>query len=178
MAKQWYAVHTYSGFEQKVKNNIEHLAALEGFRDEVAEVIIPQEIFVEMKGGKKRTISRNLMPGYVLVHIEPDEKVFDLIKKINGVSDFVGDGEKAIPLGQDEVDNLLQVSEEAAEKPQAEIKFQKGDQVKVVEGPFANFVGSVEEIDLEKAKLKVMVSIFGRPTAVELNVLQVEAAAR
>lgn len=176
MAKMWYAVHTYSGCEQKVKTNIEHLAAVEGFRDEVGEVTIPQETFVEVKGGKKRTISRNLMPGYVLVHIEPDEKIFDMVKKINGVSGFVGDGEKAIPLSQSEVDNLLQVSEEAAEKPQAEIRFQKGDQVKVIEGPFANFVGSVEDIDTEKAKLKVMVSIFGRPTAVELNVLQVEAA--
>jgi len=174
MSKAWYAVHTYSGFEQKVKANIEHLATLEGFRDEVAEVIIPQETFVEVRGGKKRTTMRNLMPGYILVHIEPDEKVFDLVKKINGVSGFVGDGEKAIPLTQEEVDNLLRVSEEKAEKPKAEIRFRKGEQVKVVEGPFANFVGMVEDIDIDKNKLKVMVSIFGRPTAVELNVLQVE----
>ena len=174
MALKWYAVHTYSGFEQKVKANIEHLATLEGFRDEVAEVIIPQETFVEVRGGKKRTTMRNLMPGYILVHIEPDEKVFDLVKKINGVSGFVGDGEKAIPLTQEEVDNLLRVSEEKAEKPKAEIRFRKGEQVKVVEGPFANFVGMVEDIDIDKNKLKVMVSIFGRPTAVELNVLQVE----
>jgi transcriptional antiterminator NusG len=174
MSKAWYAVHTYSGFEQKVKTNIEHLATLEGFRDEVAEVIIPQETFVEVRGGKKRTTMRNLMPGYILVHIEPDEKVFDLVKKINGVSGFVGDGEKAIPLTQEEVDNLLRVSEEKAEKPKAEIRFRKGEQVKVVEGPFVNFVGMVEDIDIDKNKLKVMVSIFGRPTAVELNVLQVE----
>ncbi len=176
MAKQWFAVHTYSGFEQKVKANIEHLAAVEGFREEVAEVTIPQETIVEVRKGKKRTTHRNLMPGYVLVHIEPDDKVFEMIKKINGVSDFVGDGEKAVPLSQSEVDNLLQVSEEQAETPMAEIKFSKGDTVKVIEGPFANFTGSVEEIDAEKAKLKVMVSIFGRPTPVELNVLQVEAA--
>ena len=174
MSKAWYAVHTYSGFEQKVKTNIEHLATLEGFRDDVAEVIIPQETFVEVRGGKKRTTMRNLMPGYILVHIEPDEKVFDLVKKINGVSGFVGDGEKAIPLTQEEVDNLLRVSEEKAEKPKAEIRFRKGEQVKVVEGPFVNFVGMVEDIDIDKNKLKVMVSIFGRPTAVELNVLQVE----
>jgi transcriptional antiterminator NusG len=175
MAKQWFAVHTYSGFEQKVKTNIEHLAAIEGFRDEVAEVIIPQETFVEIKNGKKKTTTRNLMPGYILVHIEPDEKVFDLVKKVNGVSGFVGNGEDAIALAQHEVDNLLRVSESAAEKPKAEIRFEKGEQVKVIEGPFSNFVGTVEEIDVEKSKLKVMVSIFGRPTAVELNVLQVEA---
>lgn len=174
MAKAWFAVHTYSGFEQKVKANIEHLAAVEGFRDEVAEVIIPQEIFVEVKNGKKRTVSRNLMPGYVLVHIEPEDKVFEMVKKINGVSRFVGDGDLPIALTQAEVDNLLQVSEEKAEKPKAEIHFGKGEQVKVIEGPFMNFVGSVQEIDVEKARLKVMVLIFGRPTSVELSVLQVE----
>lgn len=176
MAKDWYAVHTYSGFEQKVKANIEHLAAVEGFRDEVAEVIIPQETFVEVRNGKKRTRMRNLMPGYVLVHIETDDKVFEMVKKINGVSGFVGSGDEAIPLTQVEVDNLLQVSEEKAERPKAEIRYQKGDQVKVIEGPFANFVGNVEEIDPEKGKLKVLVSIFGRPTSVELGVLQVENA--
>ena len=175
MAKQWYAVHIYSGYEHKVKTNIEHLAALEGFRDEVAEVIIPQETYMEVKGGKKKTTARNLMPGYILAHIEPDEKVFDLIKKINGVSGLVGDGVKPIPLSQAEVDNLLRVSEEQVEKPKTEIRFQKGEQVKVIEGPFVNFVGSVEDIDTERNKLKVMVSIFGRLTAVELNVLQVEA---
>lgn len=174
MAKLWFAIHTYSGFEQKVKTNIEHFAALEGFRDDVAEVIIPQETFVEVKNGKKRTVSRNLMPGYILVHIEPDEKVYDLIKKVNGVSGFVGDGIKPIPLTQQEVDNLLHISEEKVEAPRPEIKFRKGEQVKVIEGPFANFIGTVDEIDEEKSKLKVMVSIFGRPTAVELSVLQVE----
>ena len=174
MDKKWFAVHTYSGFEAKVKANIEHLAAVEGFRDEVAEVIIPQETFIEVRGGKKRTVMRNLMPGYVLVHIETHDKVFEMIKKINGVSGFVGSGDDAIPLSQQEIDNLLHVSEEKAEKPKAEIRFSKGDQVKVIEGPFANFVGNVQDIDIEKSKLKVMVSIFGRPTSVELNVLQVE----
>lgn len=174
MAKQWYAVHTYSGFEHKVKTNIEHLAALEGYRDDVAEVIIPQETFVEVKGGKKKIISRNLMPGYILVHIESSEKVFDLVKKVNGVSGFVGDGNKPIALSQAEVDNLIHISEEKVEKPKPEIRFRKGEQVKVIEGPFANFIGTVDDIDVEKSKLKVMVSIFGRPTAVELNVLQVE----
>lgn len=174
MAKDWYAIHTYSGFEQKVKANIEHLAAVEGFRDEVAEVIIPQETFVEVRGGKKRTVLRNLMPGYVLVHVENDDKLFEMIQKINGVSGFVGDGEHAIALAQSEIDGLLRTSEEKAEKPKAEIRYQKGEQVKVIEGPFANFVGSVEEIDVDKGKLKVIVSIFGRPTPVELGVLQVE----
>lgn len=174
MAKNWYAVHTYSGFEQKVKTNIEHFAALEGFRDDVAEVIIPQETIVEIKNGKKKITSRNLMPGYILVHIESSEKVFDLVKKVNGVSGFVGDGSKPVALTQEEVDNLLHVSEEKVEKPKAEIRFRKGEQVKVIEGPFANFIGTVDEIDLDRNRLKVMVSIFGRPTAVELNVLQVE----
>ena len=175
MAKEWFAVHTYAGYEQKVKTNIEHFVALEGFRDEVAEVIIPQESYMEVRGGKKRLLTRNLMPGYILVHIDPTDRVFDLIKKINGVSGFVGDGNKPIPLTQAEVDNLLNVSEEKVEKPKAEIRFHKGEQVKVIDGPFANFIGTVDDIDTERARLKVMVSIFGRPTAVELGVLQVEA---
>lgn len=175
MDMEWFAVHTFSGFEQKVKLNVEHLVALEGLQDLVAEVIIPQETLIEVRGGKKRTITRNLMPGYILVRIQPEERVFELITKISGVSGFVGDGENAIALRQEEIDNILHVSEEKAEKPKAEIRFRKGEQVKVIEGPFANFVGSVEDIDVEKSRLKVMVSIFGRPTAVELNVLQVEA---
>ncbi len=174
MELTWYALHTFSGFEQKVKANIEHLAALEGFKDDVAEVIIPQETYMEVKGGKKKTVTRNLMPGYILVHIFTSDKVFDMIESINGVSSFVGNGEKPIALTQEEVDRMLQVSEEQTEAPKAEIRFSKGEQVKVIEGPFANFVGNVEEIDFERSRLKVMVSIFGRPTPVELSVLQVE----
>ena len=119
---------------------------------------------------------RTLMPGYVLVEIEPSEELFNMIREIKGVSSFVGDGHKPAPLSQAEVENILHKIEATADKPKPEIVYQKGDQVKVTEGPFANFIGSVEHIDEEKHKLSVMVSIFGRPTPVELDVLQVEPA--
>ena len=174
--KVWYAVHTYSGFENKVKLTIEHKAAVEGWRDQVTRVVIPQEPIIEIKGGKKKQVMRNLMPGYVLVEMESSEELFNLIREVKGVSNFVGDGHKPAPLSQSEVDNILDRVEQTADKPKPDINYSRGDQVKVTEGPFANFVGSIEHIDFEKHKLQVMVSIFGRPTPVELDVLQVEPA--
>lgn len=173
---QWYAVHTYSAFENKVKQTIERRAQLEGVIDRIAQVVIPLEPVIEIKNGKKHTVMRNLMPGYLLVQMEPSEEVFNLIKEIKGVSGFVGGGDKPAPLSKEEVDNILTMLESKADKPKAEISYSKGDQVKVTEGPFANFVGTVDHVDQEKSKLSVMVSIFGRPTPVELDVLQVEPA--
>lgn len=174
MGRNWYALHTYSGMEAKVKSNIEHLATMEDMREKVHQVVIPAEHIVEIRNGKKRTVTRNLMPGYVLVEIEEEGDVFDLIKKVSGVTGFVGDGINPIPLAEDEVSRLLNIVEDKAEKPKPEIKFRKGEQVKVIEGPFANFTGTVDDVDEERSKLKVMVSIFGRATPVELDVLQVE----
>ncbi len=174
MGRNWYALHTYSGMEAKVKSNIEHRAAMENQRERLHSVVIPVEHVVEIRNGKKRTSTRNLMPGYVLVDIDETSEVFDMIKKVAGVTGFVGDGVNPSPLAEDEVSRLLNIVEEKAEKPKPEIRFRKGEQVKVIEGPFANFTGTVENVDEEKSKLKVMVSIFGRPTAVELDVLQVE----
>ncbi len=177
MAKKWYAIHTYSGYENRVKKEIEHRAGLEGLREKLGEVIIPEEKIIEVKDGKRRQTVRNFMPGYVLVEIEEDEKeLFDMIRKIAGVSGFVGAGETPVALTPEEVANIQALIEDKRERPKPEIKFQKGDQVKVIEGPFANFIGTVEEIDHEKARLRVMVSIFGRTTPVELDVLQVEGA--
>lgn len=170
----WFAVHTYSSYENKVKQMIEHRATLEGMRDVIQEVVIPTEKVVEIKGGKKRTIERTLMPGYIIVQMQPTEDAFNLVRSVKGVSSFVGDGNSPAPLGDDEVSNLIDIMEDKHEKPKAQIDFQQGDQVKVIEGPFSTFVGNVEEIDEEKGKLKVMVSIFGRLTPVELDVLQVE----
>ena len=171
---QWYAVHTYSGFENKVKDTIERRARLEGFEDLVSRVVIPLEPIIELKSGKKHTVMRNLMPGYLLVEIEARDEIFNLIKEVKGVSGFVGGGTRPAPLTQSEVDNILNLMESKADKPKPEIHYQKGEQVKVTEGPFANFIGTVDHIDTEKNKLAVMVSIFGRPTPVELDVLQVE----
>lgn len=170
----WYALHTYSSFEMKVKQTIEHRATLEGMRDKIHRVVIPTESVIEIKAGKKKTVQRNLMPGYVLVQMESEEDCFALIKSVKGVSGFVSDGHSPSPLSEAEVRNLLDIMEEKKEKPKAKMLYRKGDQIKVIEGPFMNFVGNVEGIDEEKGKLKVMVSIFGRPTPVDLDVLQVE----
>jgi transcriptional antiterminator NusG len=175
MEKKWYAIHTYSGYEKKVKTTIEHRVQVEGLRDRVNQVMIPEKKYVEIKGGKKHDVMRNIMPGYVLIEMEPDEEVIALVQKIQGVSGFLGDGGKPSALPQYEVDNLLGTIEEKGDKQKALISYRVNDQVKVIEGPFANFIGTVESVDQEKGKLKVMVSIFGRPTSVELDVLQVEA---
>jgi len=175
MAKQWFAIHTYSGYENKVKQHIEYRAALEEVHDRVSQVIIPAESVIEIKDGKKKNVTRNLMPGYVLIEMEPDEDLFALVRRTAGVSGFVGDGVNAIALTEEEVHRVLELVKDKKDKPKPEIKYSQGEQVKVVSGPFVNFIGSVDEIDAEKGKLKVMVLIFGRPTPVELDVLQVES---
>jgi transcription termination/antitermination protein NusG len=173
---QWYAVHTYSGFENKVKQTIERRIQLDALGDRISRIIIPLEPVIEIKYGKKHQVMRNLMPGYLLMEMESSEDIFNMVREIKGVSGFVGGGAKPAPLTQAEVDNILNMLESKADKPKPEITYHKGDQVKVTEGPFANFVGSVDHVDQEKNKLSVMVSIFGRPTPVELDVLQVEPA--
>jgi transcriptional antiterminator NusG len=170
----WYAIYTHSGFEKRVKRDIEHRASIEGLRDGLGEVVIPEEKIVEIKDGKRKESSRNFMPGYVFVQMDPVDDLFKIIREINGVSNFVGSEDKPSVLSEAEVKNVLGLIEDKKEKPKPEIKFRVGDQVKVIEGPFSNFIGNVEEIDTEKARLKVMVSIFGRSTPVDLNVLEVE----
>lgn len=170
----WYAIYTHSGFERKVKRDIEHRASVEGLRDCLGEVVVPEEKFVEIKDGKRKEGSRNFMPGYVFVRMEAMEELFKLVREVNGVSNFVGSGDKPTVISEKEVRNVLGQIEDKKDKPKAEIKVRVGDQVKVIEGPFANFIGTVEEIDVEKSRLKVMVSIFGRSTPVDLNVLEVE----
>jgi len=175
MAKQWYAIHTYTGYENKVKTTIEHRVQMEGFRDMVSKVVIPQKRHVEIKGGKKHEVMRNIMPGYIFIEMEPEDEIFALVQKVPGVSAFLGEGDKPTPLPESEVTNVLETIEERGDRARATIQYRVTDQVKVIEGPFANFIGIVEHVDQEKGKLKVMVSIFGRPTSVELDVLQVEA---
>jgi len=173
--KKWYAVHTFSGMEKSVKRDIEHRASIEGLRDYLGEVIVPEEQTVERKDGKEKKHTRNIMPGYVFVQLGNEEELFKVIEEIRGVSGFVGAGNERSPLSDEEVMNIRGLVDEKKERPRAEIKHRVGDQVKVVEGPFASFVGTIDHIDHDKAKLRVMVSIFGRNTAVELDVLQVEA---
>lgn len=178
MDKKWYAIHTFSGYENRVKVQIEHRCQLEGLRDKVAQVLIPQKKAIEIKNGKKTEVMRNMMPGYVFIEMDENDDVFSLVQKIQGVSAFLG-GEFGSPptaLTKTEIDELLGSIEDRPDKPKTFISYVVNDQVKVIEGPFANFVGTVEHVDQEKGKLKVMVSIFGRPTSVELDVLQVEGA--
>jgi transcription termination/antitermination protein NusG len=174
MIKNWYAIHTYSGYENKVKSTIEHMVQLEGLRDKVGDILIPSKKFVEIKNGKKHDVMRNIMPGYVLIEMEEDEEIFSIVQKIQGVSGFLGDGTKPCPMPEEEVNNLRDTIDERSDRQKSVIHYRITDQVKVIEGPFANFIGTVEHVDHEKGKLKVMVSIFGRPTSVELDVLQVE----
>lgn len=175
---QWYALHTYSGHERSIKKDIEHRASVEGLRSELGEVIVPEEKVVDIKDGKKREQSRNIMPGYVFVQMNPNEELFKVIEEIKGVTGFVGAGDSRTPLSEEEVANIRGLVEDKKDRPRAEIKHRLGDKVKVIEGPFSNFVGTIDEIDHEKARLRVMVSIFGRSTPVELDVLQVEAVTK
>lgn len=172
----WYAIYTHSGFEKKVKRDIEHRASIEGLRSSLGEILIPEERIVEIKDGKRKESSRNFMPGYVFVQMKPEDELFKMIREVNGVSMFVGSDDVPSVITEEEVRNVVGLIEDKQDKPKPEIKFRKGDQVKVIEGPFANFIGSVDEIDHDRARLKVMVSIFGRPTPVDLSVLEVEKA--
>lgn len=175
MSMKWFALHTYSGQEKKIKKDIEHRAAVEGLKDALGEVIVPEETVTEVKDSKKKEHKRNIMPGYIFVQMEENNDLFKIIEEIKGVASIAGAGDSKTPLSDDEIVNIRGLVDDKKDKPRAEIKHQLGDQVKVVEGPFANFVGTIDSIDYEKAKLRVLVSIFGRSTPVELDVLQVES---
>lgn len=174
----WYAIHAYSGFEQKVLKNIQYRLDIEGLGHHVASVIVPTHTVIEIKDGKKNQTERNLMPGYVLIELTAEgdtfKEIVEEITALSGVAGFVGDGSNPIPLGDDEVDGLLSQTTRRQDKPKTEIQFTRGQVVKIIEGAFAGFTGSVDELDHQRGKLSVMVSIFGRPTAVELDVLQVD----
>jgi transcriptional antiterminator NusG len=172
---KWYALHTYSGHERKVKQQYEHLATLEGLRPYLTRIVVPEIPEIQVKNGKKKQVMKNFMPGYLLVQMEDVKDLFAIAGKISGVTGFVPDSNHPMPMPNHEVERLLQKIDGTEVKPQTEIKFEPGDSVKVNGGPFSNFHGVVSEVDREKGKLKVMISIFGRSTAVELDVGQVEA---
>lgn len=175
MALAWYAVHTYAGHEDKVRRSIEKRSVAEGIEKDITQVIIPTEEVTEVKGGKKRTTSKKYFPGYILVEMEMNERSWNLVATTPGVTGFVGSRTNPSPLRESEVAHILNMEAEEPAVPKTEIKFEVGEKVKVTSGPFANFNGSVEEIFPDKGKVKVMVTIFGRPTPVELDVLQCES---
>jgi transcriptional antiterminator NusG len=174
MAKQWYVVHTYSGFENKVAEAIRQRAKVHGREEEIGRVEIPTEPVVEIRKGQKRITSQKFFPGYVLVEMDMTDEAWQLVKSTPKVTGFVGSGTKPTPLPPEEVETILRQMEMGAEKPKPKSVFQKGDKVRVIEGPFVNFSGVIEDMSPERGKLKVMVQIFGRLTPVELEYYQVE----
>ena len=174
MAMRWYIVHAYSNFERKVAESIKERAASGGLSDMFEEVLVPMEEVVEMRRGRKITSERKFFPGYVLVKMELNDHTYHLIKNTPKVTGFLGTENKPIPISDAEAGRILQQVQEGVERPKPSVTFEIGEQVRVADGPFASFNGLVEEVDEERARLKVAVSIFGRPTPVELEYGQVE----
>ncbi len=172
--KNWYVVHTQTGSEEKVKSTLERRIVHTGLQDLITSVIIPTEQISEVRSGKKKISQRKFFPGYLLVEMELSEQTFLFVKTTPGVTGFIGLGKRPTPLPQEEVDNILKRTKDTAAKPSPKVVFEKGEPVRITEGPFLNFNGSIEEIHPEKGKIKVSVSIFGRSTPVELEYWQVE----
>ena len=172
--KQWYIVHTYSGFENKVAESLAQRVQAYGLQDEIGEILIPTEDVVEMRGGQEGRQLEAVLPGYILVEMHMSDNAWHVVKNTPKVTGFVGAGAKPTPLTREEVDQILHQVTIAAEKPKPKYTFEKGDQVRINEGPFTSFNGTVDEVNLDRNTLKVMVTIFGRSTPVELDFLQVE----
>ena len=170
----WYIIHTYSGFENKVRESLVTRSDAFGVGEKVGEILIPSEEVVEMRNGKKVTSKRLLYPGYVLIQLDLDDEMWHVVKNTPRVTGFVGGGQKPNPLTADEVNQILYRQTVAAERPRPKMSFERSDRVKIVDGPFANFSGTVEEVNEDRSTLKVMVTIFGRGTPVELEYFQVE----
>jgi transcriptional antiterminator NusG len=171
---RWYIVHTYSNFERKVAEEIKRQAKLQELSEEVVDVVVPTEEVVEIRRGQKKSSERKFLPGYVLLNAKLTDEVYHLVKNVAKVTGFLGQGNKPMPLRQGEVDRILNQAHESAEHPKSSITFEIGEQVRVADGPFTSFSGVVEEVDEDRSRLKVAVSIFGRATPVELEYTQVE----
>ncbi len=170
--KQWFAIHTYSGYEERVKKNIVQRIKFMDAGDEIFEIIIPTEEEIEVRSGQRRTVTKKILPGYVLVNMRMNDHSWDVVRNTPGVTGFVSGGSKPVPLLEEEVDRVLK--QMAAKAPRVKVGFRKGQGVRVTDGPFIDFVGVVDEISSAKGKVKVLLSIFGRETPVELDFLQVE----
>jgi transcriptional antiterminator NusG len=171
---KWYIVHTYSNFEKKVSEEIKRQAEQQGLSDLIEEVLVPTEEVLEVRRGQKVNAERKFLPGYVLVRARLTDEAYHLIKNVAKVTGFLGQNNKPMALRQGEVDRILHQVTESADKPKSTVTFEVGEQVKVADGPFTSFNGTVEEVDEDRSRLKVAVSIFGRATPVELEFTQVE----
>lgn len=176
MSKKWYVVHTYSGYENKVKSALEEKIKATGKEALFGEVLVPSEKVVDMVKGVKRTTSRKFFPGYILINMELNDETWHLVKGIPKVTGFVGGQEAPPTISEEEVFKITRQMEEGAVRPKPKVLFDRGENVRVVDGPFTNFTGIVEEVKPDKGKLRVLVSIFGRATPVELDFVQVEKA--
>ena len=174
LPKNWYIIHTYSGFENKVAESLRTRSDAFGFSHRIGQILIPTEEVVELRNGKKVTSKRLVYPGYVLVEMEMDDALWHEVKNTPRVTGFVGGGNSPVPLSAEEVSSILNRQATAAERPRPKMTFEKNDSVRIVDGPFANFSGKVDEVNTERGTLRVMVTIFGRATPVELEFLQVE----
>ncbi len=172
--KRWYIVHTYSGFEERVRQNLLQRIEALGMQPSFGDVRIPTETLVEMKGGKKREVHRKFFPGYILVEMEMSDEAWHLVKNTPKVTGFVGSGKEPTPLTEEEVDQILHQVHSTKEKPKPRHTYERGETVRIIDGPFTNFTGVVEDVNLDRSTLKVMVTIFGRATPVELEFLQVQ----
>ncbi|MFB3779131.1 MAG: transcription termination/antitermination protein NusG [Bryobacteraceae bacterium] len=172
--RHWYILHTYSGFEQKVADSLRNRAEAYGYADKIGQVLIPTEEVVELRGGKKVTSKRLLYPGYVLVEIDMSDELWHAVKNTPRVTGFVGGGNNPVPLTADEVNQILYRQASSAERPRPKLSFEKSEMVRIIDGPFANFSGKVDDVNTERNTLRVLVTIFGRATPVELDFLQVE----
>ena len=171
---KWYIIHAYSGFERKVRESLESRIAAFGLQNRIGRIMIPTEPVTELRNGKKYTIERVFLPGYVLVEMDLDNDLWHVIKNTPRVTGFLGTGDNPVALSEQEVSSILFRSDVSKDKPAMKIKFDKGEQVRINEGPFANFTGAVDEINEDKQTLKVMVSIFGRSTPVEIEFSKVD----
>lgn len=172
--RAWYVVHCYSGYENKVRHNLEQRIESMGMKNQIFDVVVPTEEEIEVKEGKRRTVERRVFPGYILVNMVLGEESWYVVRNTPGVTSFVGQGNTPLPLRPEEVSQIVKRME--AEAPRIKVTFKQGERVRIVDGPFNDFRGTVSEIDMERAKVRVMVNFFGRETPVELDFLQVEKA--
>jgi transcriptional antiterminator NusG len=171
----WYVIHTYSGYENKVRQNLQHRVETMDVADRIFEVIVPTQDEIEIKGGQRQTVQRKVFPGYVLVKMNMDDESWYVVRNTPGVTSFVGMGNKPTAIGDDEVQSIIKGM--AAEAPKVKVTLSVGDSVRIMDGPFSDFRGAIDEINQEKGKIKVLVSFFGREVPVELDFLQVEREA-
>jgi len=170
--KRWYIVHTYSGYEDRVRRALEQRIKFMDAESKIFRIVIPTEEEIEIRGGQRRTVTKKVFPGYVLVQMQMDDDSWNVVRNTPGITGFVGSGNKPTALAEGEVNTILKQMTEGA--PQVKVGFRKGESVRVVDGPFTDFVGVVDEINVAKGKVKVMLTLFGRETSVELDFLQVQ----